>query len=48
MEIINEEMNPEIEKINEMYFKMTSDLSPRITNSVYYVKLKYLLFPIII
>lgn len=44
MKIITEELSPEIQEMNEKFFKTSKDLSPRITNSVYYVKLKHLLF----
>ena len=44
MKIITEEVSPELQQMNEKFFKTYKELSPRITNSVYYVKLKYLLF----
>lgn len=44
MAIIQEEESPEIRKLNEMFVTLVPSLSPRVTNSIYYNKLKYLMF----
>ncbi len=44
MEIINEDLSPELKKMNEMFVSVQNSLSPRVTNSVYYNRLKYLMF----
>jgi len=42
--IINEELSNEVQKINEMFITIKPSLDPRVTNSVYYPKLKHLMF----
>ena len=44
MEMIVEEISPEIQKINETIMTVYPSLDPRVTNNIYYTKLKYLLF----
>lgn len=44
MEMIYEELAPETKKMNEMFVSVQNSLSTRVTNSVYYSKLKYLMF----
>lgn len=44
MEVIYEELSPETKKMNEMFVSVQNSLSSRITNSIYYNKLKYLMF----
>jgi hypothetical protein len=44
MNIIEEESSDDIKKLNEMYVTLVPSLSPGVTNSIYYNKLKYLMF----
>jgi hypothetical protein len=44
MQIIEEESSEDIKRLNEMYVTLVPSLSARITNSIYYNKLKYFMF----
>lgn len=44
MEIINEELDNETKSVNEMIISMQKSLPTKVTNNIYYTKLKYLMF----
>lgn len=44
MELIVEEISNEIKEINETIMNVHKSLDPRITNNIYYTRLKYLMF----